>query len=93
MAYDDELKIIREMEAKAILQRDTPLEIQLPDRGLYVFPRFSRVESTHMRDNRTIELLLETDKGQRVAVPIAADQLDRLKTLVDHLAFAKSRTR
>jgi len=93
MAYDDELKIIRELEAKAILQRDTPLEIQLPDRGLYIFPRFSRVESTHMRDDRTIELLLETDKGQRVLVPIAADQLDGLKTLVDQLALTKSRPR
>jgi hypothetical protein len=93
MAYDDELRIIREMEAKAILQRDRPFEIQLPDHGLYVFPRFSRVESTRMRDSRTIELLLETDRGQHVVVPVAADQLDRLKTLVDHLAFTKSRAR
>jgi len=91
MAYDDELRIIREMEAKA--QRDVPLEVQLPDRGLYVFQRFPQVESVSMPDNRTIELHLATDKDQRVVVPIAADQLDRLKTLVDHLALAKSRPR
>ncbi|HJZ45370.1 MAG TPA: hypothetical protein VJ233_16785 [Hyphomicrobiaceae bacterium] len=91
MAYDDELRIIRELQAKA--QRDMPLEVELPDRGLYIFQRFPRVESVSMPDNRTIELHLATDEDQRVVVPIAADQLERLKTLVDRLASTKSRPR
>ena len=91
MAYDDELRIIRELQAKAMLRRDAPLDVPLPDRGSYILPRFSRVESTYIPDNRTFELLLETDRGQRVVLPIAADQLDRLKRLVDHLVSTKSR--
>ena len=90
MADEDERRIVADLQAKAAVARDKPIEIHLPDRGPYILPRFPMLEGLYLPDTRTFELFLETEKGQRVRVPISGDQIDTLKMFVDRLVAEKN---
>ena len=82
---NEERRIIQDLQAKVDLDRQKPIEVLLPDHGPFLFPRIPRVYGMMVMDERTFALLLETDKGQILRIPIAADQLPDLKEHVDHL--------
>ncbi|SMH42604.1 hypothetical protein [Mesorhizobium australicum] len=91
MTNKTERQIVEELQAKADRQRKQAIEIQLGDPGPYVTPRFVRFDSAMISDQNTVQLFLETAKGQQVRVQIAADQLPGMKLMLDHLISQKAR--
>ena len=94
MANETGREIIRRMQARAANLRPEPIDIQLGDSGPYRLPRCTKVLSFLVRDKTTVEVELETEKGQRIRIPIEGSQIRDLQFLSQHVfdAVAKSKS-
>jgi hypothetical protein len=81
----EEEDLVRRLQAQADGMRDPPLELLLGnDPGPYQLPLCVRV-AVHTPDANTAQLILDTERGQRILVPLPADVLVSLGDLISFL--------
>jgi len=82
---EEERVMVASLQAKMERERSTAIEIELGDPGPYRFPRCKAVLSAGIEAANSFVLELETNKDQRVLIPINGSALQNLKLLVEHL--------
>jgi hypothetical protein len=80
MATDDE--IAKRSRAQVDAERRQPIDVQWGDPGPYRLPRCSAFQGAMILDQYTLEIQLETEKGQRVLIPVDTATLEAFSTLL-----------
>ena len=80
-----------EVEGQSTAEKRDLIEVRLSKKGPYLFPRMPALEGVLLSKDESFELHLKTGDGKRVRLPIALDQLAKLKRLVDQLDAIKNK--
>jgi hypothetical protein len=71
-------EIVKRLQTQVDAERKQAIEVQWTDAGPYRLPRCNGQQGGMIVDQRTLELQLETEKGQRVLIPLDVSLLEPL---------------
>jgi hypothetical protein len=87
---DNDDDLVRRLQARANAMRNPPIQLKLgTGPGPYQLPLCNRA-GVHIVDAYTAELILDTESGQRILVPLTSDAIESLEGV---LSFVLKRNR